>query len=108
MNASTHQRDALASLALISRVPRDKPQSASQSALRARVGQVMPAENLGVPAYAGAGLLLALAGAAVGGYHGYLRDRGDLPWTLIWGAAGFFFPVTTAAVAIGQGYGSKL
>lgn len=108
------QRDALASLAHLappaSRLQRDEPGGTSPrapSALRARVGQIVPAESLAAPSYAGAGIILAIAGAAIGGYHGYERNR-SLPWTLVWSAAGFLFPVTTTAVAIGQGYASKL
>ena len=61
-----------------------------------------------VPALTAGALILPVVGAAINGYHGFVRNRGSLPWTLLWGAGGFFFPVTATAVAIGQGYTSKL
>ena len=42
----------------------------------------------------------AAVGFAV--YHGYQRNHGNLPWTLIWGLCAFISPVVTTGVAVAQ------
>lgn len=42
--------------------------------------------------------------AAVGfaTYHGYERNKGNLPWTLVWALCAYISPVVTTAVGIAQ------
>ena len=98
------QRDALASLAHLAPPPRVPAPIAA-----ARVGQMsLPGGGAIVPAVTAGALILPILGAAINGYHGYVRNRGNLPWTAVWTAGGFFFPVPATTAAIAQGYASKL
>lgn len=45
-------------------------------------------------------------GGAAATYHGYKRT-GSILWALVYGAFGYFAPVTTNVVALAQGYGEK-
>ena len=47
---------------------------------------------------------LALAGTALGAYHGYKRTE-SIGWTLGWALVGGLFPVIAIPVALAQGFG---
>lgn len=48
-------------------------------------------------------LVLNVAGAGLGAYHGYKRS-GSAGWALVWGAAGFLAPIITVGVGAIQGF----
>ena len=52
------------------------------------------------------GGVLAVASAAVSGYHGYRRNN-SLLWGAIWFGLGGIFPVFTPVVALAQGFGKR-
>ncbi len=50
---------------------------------------------------------VGIAGAALSGYHGFERNRGNLGWGFAWGVLGYLFPVVTVPIAFAQGYGKR-
>ena len=50
----------------------------------------------------GAGL--AVAGAALGAYHGYKRDD-SVGWAIWWSLMGGLVPIVTIPIALAQGFG---
>lgn len=51
-----------------------------------------------------AGIMLSMAGAAAGAYHGYKRN-GSVGWAIGWAMLGSIFPLITGGVAVAQGFG---
>lgn len=49
--------------------------------------------------------LWSAAGAAIGAYHGYKRNK-SVGWALVWGMFGAISPIITSAVAFAQGIGT--
>lgn len=45
-------------------------------------------------------------GGAVNVYHGYKRTN-SIVWALIYGAFGYFAPVTTTAISVAEGFGER-
>ena len=70
-------------------------------------------ENFGVPYYAPSLMASAsawavkLLGTWSAGYHGYARSGGKTSSMLLWGRAGFVFPLPATAVAVVMGYGQR-
>ena len=52
--------------------------------------------------------VMSAAGGALNTYHGYKRNRGSIPWALLWGALGTGAPIITTAVALAQGFGKPI
>jgi len=48
--------------------------------------------------------IFALAGAAVGAYHGYKRNN-SVGWGIAWGFLGSVFPIIVIPIAVAQGIG---
>jgi len=48
--------------------------------------------------------IVSAAGAGLGAYHGYSRNR-NVGWALWWALMGGVFPVVTVPIAIAQGFG---
>jgi hypothetical protein len=70
-------------------------------------------ENFGVPYYAPSMLnsvtrfTATVLGAFAAGYHGYARSGGKTGTMLLWGLAGFVFPLPALGVAVIDGYGQR-
>lgn len=52
------------------------------------------------------GGVLAIASAAVSGFHGYRRNN-SIWWGLAWFGLGGIFPVITPVIAVAQGFGKR-
>lgn len=50
-------------------------------------------------------LVLRPAGAAIAGIHGYRRHGRSIECGLLYGVAGFFFPIVMSAISFASGYG---
>ena len=46
-----------------------------------------------------------LTHAAIGGYHGYHRNKKSTGWAVAWGVAGTILPIITTGVTLFQGVG---
>ena len=68
----------------------------------ASTGQVAP-YSYGMETFASG---VAIAGTALGAYHGYKRTE-SLGWTLGWALLGGLFPIITIPVALAQGFGRR-
>ncbi len=75
------------------------------------VPQLMSAQGLGHTAYHHLGGITddawnaaRLAAVGFATYHGYTRNKGNLPWTLVWALCAFISPVVTTGVAAVQHY----
>ena len=64
-------------------------------------GQVAPSYGMETLASS-----VALAGTALGAYHGYKRTE-SLGWALGWALLGGLFPIITIPVALAQGFGRR-
>ena len=49
---------------------------------------------------------LAVAGTALGAYHGYKRND-SIGWAIWWGIAGGAIPILTLPIAVAQGFGQR-
>lgn len=52
------------------------------------------------------GGVLAIASAAVSGFHGYRRNN-SIWWGLTWFVLGGIFPIVTPVIAVAQGFGKR-
>lgn len=74
---------------------------APASAAGTATGQLVPYGASSWEAFASS---LALAGTALGAYHGYKRTE-SIGWTIGWALAGGLFPIIAIPVALAQGFG---
>lgn len=91
----------------------DSPAAMQVAAMESSGLQEWSYKNFGVPYYAPSVVTsavswqLGIIGAFVGGFHGHARSGGNTMPMLLWGLAGFVFPLPTAAAAVITGYGQK-
>lgn len=100
------QRAHMAPRALPTALPAASPQPVSWQSNLYPAPQGAGTGQMPTGALANLAYTIAVAGTALGAYHGYRRTS-SLGWTLVWALAGGAFPYVTLPVAYAQGFGQK-